>query len=247
MMKACFFRCLFFAFALMATGNVFAECDNAYYAPDDANNETALSRPSQEFAATLRKAKAGIAMEQRSLAVSYETGYLVSPCQDKAGYWYRKAALGGDEVAKRWVGKHENFERLDSTPECARGSCGSPGGGVSLASLVVSPDGHYRASVTINGITEVGLIDSGATLLTMSDETAKRFGIDPKSGKSGTSLTAGGVISDMRLTLPEVIVSGIKLQNVGVSIGAKIPMLIGNSVLKQLKVQMGSGLMTMTK
>ena len=59
----------------------------------------------------------------------------------------------------------------------------------------MSPDGHFWAQVSLNGEETRMLIDSGATLTTLSTETAKRAGISPDVSLAPiVARTANGVV-----------------------------------------------------
>ncbi len=64
-------------------------------------------------------AKAGNAMEQRNVAVSYDAGYLVAACPEKAHFWYQKAAGNGDQIARKWLARYDKFEEIHDGPEFA--------------------------------------------------------------------------------------------------------------------------------
>ncbi|MBA4793291.1 MAG: TIGR02281 family clan AA aspartic protease [Phenylobacterium sp.] len=59
----------------------------------------------------------------------------------------------------------------------------------------MSPDGHFWARVSLNGVETRMLIDSGATLTTLSTETAARAGIRPEVSLAPiVARTANGVV-----------------------------------------------------
>ena len=109
---------------LLGIGAAFSVCSVAgecgvesYASPTDYSSTYPLSKPSMEFSRMLAAAKRGNALEQRNLAVSYEGGYLVSKCLEKAAGWYRRAASGGDEVAQKWVADQNRLNQLAAGPE----------------------------------------------------------------------------------------------------------------------------------
>ena len=70
-----------------------------YFQPFDSS-ETPYSEPSEEFSAYLKKAHRGDPVAQYNLGLSYDHGYLVTRCLEKAKFWYRKAAIGGNTDAQ---------------------------------------------------------------------------------------------------------------------------------------------------
>jgi clan AA aspartic protease (TIGR02281 family) len=225
-----------------------AECDGHYFAPDDGDNARPLRRPHAEFLTMLRAANAGNAQASRSLAAAYEAGYLVSRCREKAHYWYAKAAGAGDSIAKRRADELKELARLAAGPECIGAYCSeNHNGSAHVAMFYAGRNGHYFAPLTINGVTVTGLIDTGASSIAVSHETARKLGIDKLPGEQGTSQTANGVLSTTNVMVPEVTVSGITLQGVRVSIGITGEPLIGMSFLSRLHLRMGSGALSMSR
>ncbi len=104
---------------LMYIGPAAADCQEQYFAPNDYNHQHALTRPHPELARSIKLAKAGNALEQRNLAVSYDAGYLVAACAEKAHYWYQKAAKNGDQIAQNWLERENKFEQILGGPEFA--------------------------------------------------------------------------------------------------------------------------------
>ena len=227
-----------------------ADCDGKYLAIDKHGQEYSARGPVKQLAETIRQAKAGVSVEQRNLAISYDTGYLVSRCRGQAAYWYAKAAESGDEVAKQWLAKNKVFAALRAGPECAGERCSAANSDENRVAVLYSnssKNNHYYAPVTINGHTAQGLIDTGASLVAMSAEVAKTFGINAAEGKAAQSSTANGKISTTHVIVPLIDVAGIRLRNVPVSIGISDGMLIGMSFLSRVNVAMGSGTLTMSK
>ena len=227
-----------------------AECSEKYFAVDQQGREYAVTRPVAQFAETLRQAKAGVALEQRRLAESYELGYLVSRCHEKAVYWYGKAAASGDDGAQRWLGRNRAFAALRAGPECSEESCSGSNGDDNRVAVLYSnssKNNHFYAPLTINGRTTQGLIDTGASNVAMSAEMAKSFGINYSDGKTGQASTANGKVATTLVTVPLIEVAGIEVRNVPVSIGISGEMLIGMSFLSRVSVSIGSGTLTMSK
>lgn len=225
------------------------ECKKEYFHPDDHRSEAALARPHRNFAKMAAEAAQGNPQQQRSLAISYETGYLVAPCPPKADFWYRKAASGGDELAAEWVRSADLRSRLASRPECAGPYCSSDDPeAAQTMSLVADPRGHFYAELTINGVTERGMIDTGATLVALSAATAAKMGISSSGAVVGAATTANGKVATLNKMVPRMKIGSIVLENVEVSVSENLGQpLIGMSVLKRLKMRAEKGQMTLTK
>lgn len=238
-------------FALTGIGNaVGADCENLYFSETDYRNEAPLKNPPQTLLSIQKAAKSGNAQAQRSLAVSYETAYLVASCSPKARYWYEKAAAAGDATAREWIERNNTFAAMLSGPECSGQGCFDSDTNENRVAVLyanANKGEHYFAPLTINGRTVEGLIDTGASTIAMSFETAQKLGINASKGKTGMSATAAGNISTTTITVPQVEVAGVKLRNVKVTVGITGTTLIGMSFLSRLDVAMGTGVLTMKK
>lgn len=93
----------------------------------------------------------------------------------------------------------------------------SMGGAVSAsqrAILTADARGHFFTSATVNGISLRFLIDTGASVVTLSTADAKRAGIPYLSGPKGLLQTANGIVPAYRVKLDTVSVGDITLRNV---------------------------------
>lgn len=197
----------------------------------------------------LNRAKAGDAVAQRSLAIAYESGYLVPANPEKARYWFERSAAAGDDQARRGLGRRQGLDSLAMEKECASGSCVTATGGARIAVLHARRGyhNHYFAPLTINGKTVEGLIDTGASLVSMSVDTARRLGISAADGQLVRSMTANGQINTSTVMVPRLEVAGIVLENVPVAIGITGVPLIGMSFLGRVGMQQDGGVLTLTR
>lgn len=245
-----FFQALMIGTVLWCAVASAKECDEQYFTIDASGHEVAVSTPVKHFAVTLKKARAGDVLEQRNLAVSYEVGYLISACHEKAAYWYKKAADSGDPVARLWLRESQSRAALRRGPECSEEQCRNDSSTENRTAVLytdASKGNHYFAPVTINGKTAIGMIDTGASMVAMSSEQAKIYGIDTSRGRASTAMTANGKIDTTNLLVPLIEIAGIQLRNVPISIGLTGGILIGMSFLRRLDVTMGTGTLTLNK
>lgn len=225
-----------------------AACKDRYFAPEDVENAHPLKQPHTEFIAIERAAVAGDASAIRSLAAAYDAGYLVSKCPEKAAKWYGRAANSGDSIARRWMETNEAIAKLSAGPECIGAYCSDKGDRPAhIATFYAGPNGHYFAPLTINGVTVTGLIDTGASAIAISQESARAFGIDKLPATGGIASTANGNVTTTNVVVASVTVSGITLRDVRVSIGISGPPLIGMSFLGRLRMRMAEGTLTMSR
>jgi aspartyl protease family protein len=76
-------------------------------------------------------------------------------------------------------------------------------------------DGHYHLTLQIDGAAVEFVVDTGASQMVLSQQDAKRIGIDPASlNYSGSANTANGVVRTAPVTLSEVILGGITDRNI---------------------------------
>ena len=227
----------------------FADCGpEQYFAASDFDHKTPLAAPPREFADDLRKAKAGDHTAQRNIAISYETGYQVGQCDEQAAYWYAKAAKGGDKAAAQWVEEHAAAERLAARPSCIGDACNAMDSGPQRMTLVASgASGHYFTTLSINGVTVNAIIDTGASTVAMSTDTAKKLKISDEGFTRRLGVTANGVVTAYSKTIPQIQVGSIDVRNVEIDVlQSATPTLIGMSALRQLKVSVDNNNMTLS-
>lgn len=74
--------------------------------------------------------------------------------------------------------------------------------------------GHYWLNSTVNGHSQMFLLDTGASVVALNASQAKRLGIDYKTGRPTRVTTASGVESAWQVTLRSVKVGGIEVLGV---------------------------------
>lgn len=119
--------------------------------------------------------------------------------------------------------------------------------------LTIIPDeqGMYTVTGTINGSNVRFVVDTGATLISMNGNLAKRLGIDYKLiGQKSQSYTASGIADIYIVTLKKVNVGGIVKHNVTAAVHhGDFPniALLGMSFLKDLSINRDVGVMEIEK
>ena len=80
--------------------------------------------------------------------------------------------------------------------------------------VAMSPDGHFWAIASINGVRTRMLIDSGATVTAISEQTARQAGVDTGTGLTRVMIhTANGVAQAQTGTVDELRVGNIVARN----------------------------------
>ncbi len=134
----------------------------------------------------------------------------------------------------------------------ALGSDRLSGGGSGKAArvtLAADGQGHFFSTGYINGASVRFLVDTGASLVSMSVADAKKLGINYLAGEKGMSMTANGVARAYRVKLESVTVGDVRLNNVDASVGeANMPfVLLGMSFLSRMEIHQEGTDLTLTK
>lgn len=144
--------------------------------------------------------------------------------------------------------KGERQRRIaDSSPPQSTALGGRAGGTIKLSS---GRNNHFYTTVNINGKPVRAVIDTGASLVSLSASTARRLGIDASKGVAAQSYTANGVASVTRVNLASVELGGNVVRNVAGSLmaqdlGPDIEALLGMSFLKHFEVSTDGAAMTL--
>lgn len=104
--------------------------------------------------------------------------------------------------------------------------------------ITMSPDGHFWASVDLNGIKQRMLIDSGATITALSQSTADRASIEHKAGITPIILrTANGAVRAEGGSVERLRIGGIEARNLNVVVSPALGdvNVIGMNFLSQLQ------------
>jgi aspartyl protease family protein len=120
-----------------------------------------------------------------------------------------------------------------------------PGYGHQVA-LGADPSGHYLADATVNGVAIRVMVDTGATIVALTAETARRLGIAPSSSAVRVGIsTANGNVSAGLVKLAHVRLGNVDVYDVDAAVmppGALSVNLLGMSFLGKLsRFQAGGG------
>jgi aspartyl protease family protein len=121
--------------------------------------------------------------------------------------------------------------------------------GSGRAVLTADAHGHFETMGTINGGSVRFLVDTGATLISMGVNDARRIGIDYTKGERALSSTANGVARVYRVRLDTVKVGDITLNNVEGSVheGSMPFVLLGMSFLNRVEMNRQGDALTLVK
>ncbi len=108
--------------------------------------------------------------------------------------------------------------------------------------------GQYRIRGTINGNLVDFLVDTGASIVAISERHAVAMGLDFMSGRAGHVQTAQGNAPAFFIMLDQVTVGGITLNNVQGTVvqgGFPTDVLLGMSFLNQVEMRDNNGVLTL--
>lgn len=109
---------------------------------------------------------------------------------------------------------------------------------LSMAELRRDADSHFRASVTVNGRPLTMLVDSGASLVVLTEADARTAGIYVSAADfTATAQTAGGEVRMAPVMIDRLSLNGIERRNVAAAVapaGLLGQSLLGQSFLGQL-------------
>jgi len=119
----------------------------------------------------------------------------------------------------------------------------------SSVTLVADARGHFLTTGSVNGATVQFLVDTGATMVSMSVADARRIGINYLDGQRGQTRTANGVVGVYRVTLDTVKLGDITLNNVDALVhDTEMPfLLLGMSFLNRVEMKREGTDLTLTK
>jgi len=134
--------------------------------------------------------------------------------------------------------------------ELAANPAATGAGGHQSVTLGMQQGGHFFSEGGINGSPIHFLVDTGASLVSISAADARRMGINYLRGERGWIMTANGRTAVYRLKFDEVRLGEIVLRNVDGSVheGGGLPVaLLGMSFLNRTDIRREGPAMTITR
>ena len=148
-----------------------------------------------------------------------------------------KVIATSGELAVIEVGGQRQTLRVGESPVSIGGN-GPAARGTRIV-LTAGSGGHFTTQGSINGRTASFVVDTGATLVTMSAADAQRLGVNYRAGEQGYSSTANGVVPAWRIKLASVRVGDVEIHDVDALVAPQ-PMpfvLLGNSFLARFQMK----------
>jgi aspartyl protease family protein len=109
---------------------------------------------------------------------------------------------------------------------------------------------QYLTSLSVNGRSAQGLVDTGANVMAMSARQAEALGIEYLAAPPQTMSTASGTVRAYRVRLDSVEVGGIRVRNVVASVlegSHPQQILIGMSFLEHVEISERAGILMLVK
>ena len=163
-------------------------------------------------------------------------------CGQKAGDSATLVSVEKDGATFNVDGKRRSI-KLGEAPLSAPTSS-SP-----TASLTSDSRGHFMADGQVNGQAIRFIVDTGATMVSLSSADARRLGINYLAGQPTQLSTANGVAQAWRVRLDSVRVANITINNVDAVVmdNAAMPALLGMSFLNRTDMKREGNIMTLVK
>lgn len=150
--------------------------------------------------------------------------------------------LATDEATVE-VGGRQAVLRAGGAP--ARVAAGGVKGGAREVVIPASGGGHFVVNGAINGRAVQMMVDTGATLVTLSADEAQRVGLDYQRGQRGMTQTANGPVPVWVVSITSLRIGDVELANVNAAVvPAPMPgVLLGNSALSRFQMQRDNDVM----
>ncbi len=167
----------------------------------------------------------------------------VAPGESHQGV--KVVSTAGDQAVLEIDGKRQTL-RVGESPVSVGGSGVGSGGRITLSA---GSGGHFMSQGTINGRTVQFLVDTGASLVTLSVADAERVGLNYRSGQPARMNTANGTTQGWRIKLNSLRLGEVEVFEVDaiVSQQAMPYVLLGNSFLSRFQMQRDNEQMTLER
>jgi aspartyl protease family protein len=125
------------------------------------------------------------------------------------------------------------------------GATAATSAGARTIVIPVGAGGHFVTTGSINGQATRFMVDTGATLVSMSLDEARRLGLELRDAQRVLTQTAGGTVQALRVTLNQLRVGEVETYNVDALVtAAPMPfILLGNSFLQRFSMRREADLM----
>ena len=153
----------------------------------------------------------------------------------------------GDHAVVEIAGKRHAL-RVGDAPASVGGSSHAGAGGNKII-ISAASGGHFFSQGQINGRAVQLMVDTGATMVSLSMAEAERVGLNYKAGQQAQVSTANGVIPAWRTKLGSVRIGDVVVYDIDalVSSGTMPYVLLGNSFLARFQMTRSNDQMVLEK
>ena len=125
----------------------------------------------------------------------------------------------------------------------------APADGSGTIVMTADNQGHFYATGSVNGAAVRFLVDTGATMVSLGANDARRIGLDFNRGQKSMTQTANGQTMVSKVKLDTVRIGDVTLHNVDALIHqTEMPMaLLGMSFLNRMEMQRDGSTMTLKR
>lgn len=155
-------------------------------------------------------------------------------------------STSGDQAVVEIGGRRQTL-RVGDTPASFGGHGRSTGG--DTITITAGSDGHFTTPGSIDGHAVQFIVDTGASMVSMSVPQAERSGLNYRAGQPVRVNTANGATQGWRIMLDSVRVGDVQVSNVDAVVTPQ-PMtyvLLGNSFLTRFRMQQSADIMTLQR
>lgn len=186
----------------------------------------------------------GLTADKALLVIDGATPRFVSAGQSVQGV--KVLSVGPDQAVVEVHGQRRTLQ-MGQSPMPLGGTGNAGGTNERSITLVADAQGHFQSEGQINGKSTRFLLDTGATVLTVSETEAKRLGLPYQQGQRARIRTANGDITGYQLSLNTVRLGSYTGYNVAaVVLPADMPfVLLGNSFLARFNMRRENDRMTL--
>lgn len=201
-----------------------------------------LSSSAQVFANSSPVAVVGLFKDRALLRLPNKQEMLIRVGETKSGATLLSANAQGARVS--YEGATYNLSLSQSSRS------GYAASKRNRVSVPLDMRGQYRVRGSINSENVSFIVDTGASVVAISSDTADHLGIDYRAGRIGRVHTAQGETPSYFVELPEVQVGDIKVQDVRTAvISGAYPqdVLLGMSFLSAVQMREDNGTLMLTQ
>jgi aspartyl protease family protein len=128
------------------------------------------------------------------------------------------------------------------------GAATSPGNGNEIV-LAAGPGGHFTSPGMINGRPVQFMVDTGASVVALSEELAQRIGLNYRQGERVQARTANGIVPGHVVVLSSVRIGDVQAVNVQALVlpASTEHVLLGNSFLSRFQMRRENDVMRLTR